>query len=68
MNNFIKKETPTQVFSCEFCEICKNTFLHRAPPVAAYKSKSNSGSNGFLQNTSLKLMKEKKVRLEPSHW
>ena len=27
--NFIKKETLTRVFSCEFCEISKNTFLHR---------------------------------------
>ena len=25
--NFIKKETQAQVFSCEFCEIFKNTFL-----------------------------------------
>ena len=25
--NFIKKETPTQVFSCEFCDISKNTFF-----------------------------------------
>ena len=25
--NFIKKETLAQVFSCEFCEISKNTFL-----------------------------------------
>ena len=25
--NFIKKETMAQVFSCEFCEISKNTFL-----------------------------------------
>ena len=24
--NFIKKETLTQVFSCEFCEITKNNF------------------------------------------
>ena len=31
---FIKKETLAQVFSCEFCEISKNTFLHRAPLVA----------------------------------
>ena len=30
--NFIKKETLAQVFSCEFFT---NTFLHRAPPVAA---------------------------------
>ena len=33
--NFIKKETPTQVFSSEFCEISKNTSFHRTPPVAA---------------------------------
>ena len=25
--NFIKKETPTQVFSCEFCDIFKNNFF-----------------------------------------
>ena len=25
--NFIKKETPAQVFSCEFCEIFKNTYF-----------------------------------------
>ena len=33
--NFIKKETPTQVFSCEFCEIFTNIFFHRTPPVTA---------------------------------
>ena len=33
--NFIKKETLTQVFSCEFCEIYKNTFYYRTPLVAA---------------------------------
>ena len=31
----INKETLAQVFSCEFCEISKNNFLHRAPLVAA---------------------------------
>ena len=30
--NFLKKETLTQVFSCEFCEIFKNTFFYRTPP------------------------------------
>ena len=25
--NFIKKETPTQIFSCEFCEIFKNALF-----------------------------------------
>ena len=26
VRNFIKKETPTQMISCEFCEIFKNAF------------------------------------------
>ena len=34
--NFIKGETLTQVFSCEFCKISKNTFFNRTPLVAAY--------------------------------
>ena len=33
--NFIKKETLAQVFSCEFCEISKNTYSYRTPTVAA---------------------------------
>ena len=33
--NFIKTEILTQVFSYEFCEIFKNTFSYRTPPVAA---------------------------------
>ena len=33
--NFIKKDTLAQVFSCEFFEISKTAFLHRAPLVAA---------------------------------
>ena len=33
--NSIKKETLAQVLSCEFCEISKNTFFYRTPPVAA---------------------------------
>ena len=40
--NYIKKESLAQVFSCEFCEISKNTFLYRTPPVAA------SGANTKL--------------------
>ena len=31
---FIKRETPTQMFSCKFCEIFKHTFFNRTPPVA----------------------------------
>ena len=33
--NFIKKETLAQVFSCEFCQISKDTFSYRTPLVAA---------------------------------
>ena len=33
--NFIKIETMAQVFSCEFCEISKNTIFYRTPLVAA---------------------------------
>ena len=33
--NFIKKKALAQVFSCEFCEIYKNTFYYRTPLVAA---------------------------------
>ena len=32
--NFIKK-TLTQSFSCEYCEIVKNSFFHRTSQVAA---------------------------------
>ena len=45
-----KKETLAQVFSCEFCEIFKNTFSHRTPLVAA--------SEGFvISNKSGEIMK-----------
>ena len=35
---FIKKKTLAQAFSCEFCEISKNTFFHRTPLVAAFET------------------------------
>ena len=37
-----KKETQVQGFSCEFCEISQNTFLHRTPLVAASVSSKHS--------------------------
>ena len=39
--NFIKKETPTQAFSVEYCQIFKKSYFYRAPLVAA------SGLNGL---------------------
>ena len=44
--NFIKKETPAQVCSCEFREISKNTFSYRKPPVAV----SEKGDSSNRQN------------------
>ena len=46
----LKKETLVQVFSCEFCEIFKNTFFYRTPPVAASVSlrKMNPLSAQFI--------------------
>ena len=37
--NVIKKETLTQVFSCEFCESSKNTYFYITPPVVASENK-----------------------------
>ena len=44
----LQKETLAQVFRCEFCEISKDTFSHRARPVAAFE---------LLCKTSLNLQK-----------
>ena len=37
--NFIKKETPSQLFFCEFWEISKNTFFYKTPTAVAAASK-----------------------------
>ena len=39
---FLIKESLAQVFSCEFCEISKNTFFYRKTPVAASDVKMKS--------------------------
>ena len=52
--NFIKKETLTQVFSCEFCEISKNTFFTEHLWTTASKQIKLSilnRSNCWLTNT-----------------
>ena len=45
--NLIKKETVAQLFSCEFCEISKNIFLHRTLLVTA--SVKNMSQNSHLR-------------------
>ena len=49
--NFIKKETLAQVFSCEFCQISKNTFTYRTPVYTNLSQKrklSRKGSPGEI--------------------
>ena len=36
--NFIKKETPAQVISCEYCEIFKNTYFEENLQTAVSKT------------------------------
>ena len=38
LDAFIKKETLAQLFSCEFCEICKNTFFREHLQTTASKA------------------------------
>ena len=45
--NIIKKETLIQVFSCEFWEISKNTFLYRIFPLAASVTTNKTQSDYY---------------------
>ena len=51
-NNFLKKETPAQVFSCEFCEISKNTFFaeHLWKTASEESSLSNEGLTNLFSS------------------
>ena len=48
--NFIKKETLTQVFSCEFCEIFKKTIFteHMRTAASERPSQKNLSYLGFI--------------------
>ena len=49
--NFIKKETPTQVFSCKFCEIFNNTFFTehlRASEMPISHCVKNTSTSGYM--------------------
>ena len=54
----------TQVFSYEFCEISKNTFFHRTPPVAASAVRNNdvAHTNIFLKKKKKKKKKSSKLK------
>ena len=45
-----QKETPTQGFSCDFCEIFKNTFFYRTPPVAPSEISFGGSMLGFVKH------------------
>ena len=56
--SIIVKETLAQVFSCEFCEICKTTFSCRIPPATA--SVSGISHTVTLVNWPIQIYSEQK--------
>ena len=55
----LKKETLAQVFYCKFCEISKNIFSYRTPPIAA--------SYRFLQKKDFRKRKPNSSLLSTYH-
>ena len=51
-----------KVFSCEFCEIFKNTFFYRAPPVAASEKLK---AEAVVQKCSVKKVLLRNSKLQP---
>ena len=47
--NFFQKAALAQVFFCEFCDISKNTFSHRTPPVATSEWSTVMFENYFFK-------------------
>ena len=43
--------TPTQMLSCKYCEIFKNSFFYRTPPVAAILKLQRHFPRGFLNQS-----------------
>ena len=65
--NFIKQEALTRVFSCKFCEIYKNTFSYRTPPVAASVN-SCTVTNFWSSKNSLVKSFQKSIKVYWSDW
>ena len=40
------------MFSCEFCEISKNTFLHRTTPVTAFQRQNGQKIKKYFKKSS----------------
>ena len=62
---FIKRETLTQVFFCEFCEIFKNTYFHKAFPVAA-SERCSKKFHESMEHMIRRLFFNKITSLQPS--
>ena len=67
------KETPAQVFSCEFCYILNNTFSYRTPPV--FTSETNemdwvTESNYFSREdyNGKKTAKKQNFQIKTAEW
>ena len=58
--SFIKKETQTQVFFCEFCEIFKNTFFSRTTLVATTKEEHQAKTE-IIDNTDKSIPEVKRL-------
>ena len=61
---FIKRETPGQVFSCEFCKIFENIYFDRTPMVAAsvrWVLKSTQDYYQTHKTTSLKILHKRLI-------
>ena len=52
------KKTPTQVFSCEYCEIFKNNLFYRTPLVATSKALHIFEITAFSQSLLVKKFPE----------
>ena len=64
--NFIENETPAQVFSCEFFEICENTFFEEHHRTTTSEYSSINSSEGEVANKTVNYGKEiKTYQFEP---
>ena len=64
--NFIKKENPTQVFSCEFCKVFKNSYFVEYLQTAASDSFSTIKYNLHVANWQWKCHWWKKYDTDPN--
>ena len=57
--NFIKKETPTQVFSSEYHKIFEKSLFYGTPPVAASENGWKVSKGGYTRNDFYDILKNR---------